>query len=85
LLQSLRTGSDQQPVQERLGSEEPLVLEHRDSEVDLVHPVSLFGSLDLDETFGLKRSELVLHLGGLGGVGTEVRESLEAFFLSAFA
>lgn len=85
LLQRLRTRTQHQSVQKRPGSQKPLVLENADSEVDVVHTVSLLGGLDLNESLGLEGSEFVLHLGGLSRCGSEVGEVLKTFLLAAWS
>jgi hypothetical protein len=71
-------------VQKGLGREKPLVLEQGDLEGNFVHAVSLLGSLDFDETFSLKGSELVLDFGILCWGRSEIGEILETFLLSSY-
>jgi hypothetical protein len=82
LLQTLSRSTQHQSVKQRLGREESLVLEERDSESDLVHAVSLLGGLSLDQSFSLEGSEFVLNLGALGGLRSQEGERLQALLLS---
>lgn len=59
---TLGRSTQHQSVQKRFRGEQPLVFEHSYTEVDLVHTISLFGSLSLDQSLGLKSTELILHM-----------------------
>lgn len=71
-------------MKKRAGGQETLVLEKRDTEVDVVNAVTFLCGLTLDETLGLEGTELVLNNGVLGSPRAEFREGRETLLLAAW-
>jgi hypothetical protein len=84
LLQGLSTGSEHQSVKKWLCRQESLVFEHGDSEVDIIVTISLLGGFSLDQSLGLKSSELELDVGRVSGPVSQFCKVVETFLLSTF-
>lgn len=83
LLQCLGAGTDQKAVEQRPGSEEALVFEASNPEVDIVVSVALLGCLTLHKAFRLQSKELGLDSGVVGGKGTKIGEGHQTRIFTA--